>query len=91
MANKIDNLLSIKMQFILIFNYIKNGIPSFQIPTPILLKEFHPYFITGLAEADGSFSIIMAKDNRAKFGHGTYLRFKICLLKKDAILLELLK
>lgn len=53
--------------------------------------KISPYFITGLSEADSSFSITFHKDKRSKLGYSTGLRFKICLLEKDKILLELIK
>lgn len=57
----------------------------------IILTGISPYFITGLSEADSSFGISFHKDKKSKLGYFVGLRFKICLLEKDKILLELIK
>jgi hypothetical protein len=57
----------------------------------LILTGISPYFITGLSEADSSFSITFHKDKKSKLGYSIGLRFKICLLEKDRTLLELIK
>jgi len=42
-----------------------------------LISELNPDFVTGLTEAEGSFSVAKAMDKRAKFGYNFNLRFKI--------------
>lgn len=49
---------------------------------------FNPYFVTGLTEAEGCFSITKHKDTRAKFGMTIGLRFKITMLANETELLE---
>jgi len=56
--------------------------------TSIKLK---PYFITGLTEAEGSFSISKHKDIRAKYGFNIGLRFKITMLTNETELIHLVK
>lgn len=46
-----------------------------------------PEFVTGLTEAEGSFSITKHKDSRAKFGVSIGLRFKITMLAYETDLL----
>jgi hypothetical protein len=50
-----------------------------------------PYFITGLTEAEGSFSIIKIKDKRAKYDTNVHLRFKITMLNNETELLTMVK
>ena len=50
-----------------------------------------PYFITGLTEAEGSFSIIKVKDKRAKYDTNVHLRFKITMLTNETELLTMVK
>jgi len=50
-----------------------------------------PFFVTGLTEAEGSFSITKHKDARARFGLTTSLRFKITMLANELELLEKVK
>jgi hypothetical protein len=50
-----------------------------------------PYFITGLTEAEGSFSIIKIKDKRAKYDTNVHLRFKITMLTNETELLTMVK
>jgi hypothetical protein len=50
-----------------------------------------PYFITGLTEAEGSFSIIKIKDKRAKYNTNVHLRFKITMLTNETELLTMVK
>jgi hypothetical protein len=50
-----------------------------------------PYFITGLTEAEGSFSIIKKKDIRAKYNINLGLRFKITMLVNETELLNMVK
>lgn len=65
------------------------GVPSALLrsagPQPASLD---PYFVTGLTEAEGSFSILKYCDGRRKFGVGIMLRFKITMLVNE---IELLK
>jgi hypothetical protein len=50
----------------------------------------NPYFVTGLREAEGYFSVTKSADKRAKFGHNYFLRFKITMLENDTELLKLI-
>nr|ATI20348.1 LAGLIDADG endonuclease [Juglanconis sp.] len=50
--------------------------------------KLDPYFVTGLTEAEGCFSIIKNKDTRAKFGMTVMLRFKITMLVNELPLLN---
>jgi hypothetical protein len=52
------------------------------------LYKLDPYFVTGLTEAEGSFSIIKCRDARAKFGMTIMLRFKITMLVNEIALLK---
>jgi len=51
------------------------------------LDSLDPEYVTGLTEAEGSFSITKHKDNRAKFGMTIGLRFKITMLANETDLL----
>jgi hypothetical protein len=53
--------------------------------------KLNPDFITGLTEAEGSFSIVKHKDNRAKFDIHISLRFKITMLSNAIDLLNMIK
>src|SRR5277367_797348 len=50
-----------------------------------------PNFITGLTESEGSFSIFVSKDNRAKFNRNVGLRFKITMLENELVLLNMVE
>lgn len=50
--------------------------------------KLDPYFVTGLTEAEGSFSIVKNRDPRAKYGMTVSLRFKITMLVNETILLK---
>ena len=50
--------------------------------------KLDPYFVTGLTEAEGSFSITKHRDARAKFGMTISLRFKITMLVNEIALLK---
>ena len=52
------------------------------------LYKLDPNFVTGLTEAEGSFSIIKCRDARAKFGMTIMLRFKITMLVNEIALLK---
>lgn len=52
------------------------------------LYKLDPYFVTGLTEAEGSFSIIKCRDARGKFGMTIMLRFKITMLVNEIALLK---
>lgn len=52
------------------------------------LYKLDPYFVTGLTEAEGSFSIIKCRDARAKFGMTIMFRFKITMLVNEIALLK---
>nr|YP_010121880.1 LAGLIDADG endonuclease [Monilinia fructicola]QRF72256.1 LAGLIDADG endonuclease [Monilinia fructicola] len=54
-------------------------------------NKLDPYFVTGLTEAEGSFSILECRGARAKFGMTTMLRFKITMLVNEIALLEKVK
>ena len=51
-------------------------------------SKLDPYFITGLTESEGSFSVGLHKDVRAKFKRNVNLRYKITMLENE---IELLK
>jgi hypothetical protein len=50
-----------------------------------------PYFVTGLTEAEGSFSVIKHKDIRALYKVNISLRFKITMLDNEFELLNMVK
>jgi len=56
-------------------------------------KNFNldPYFITGLTDSEGSFSISIRKDHRAKFNRNAGLRYKITMLRNELELLKMVK
>lgn len=56
-----------------------------------LLFSLNPEFITGLTESEGSFSVSMHKDTRAKFKRNVGLRFKINMLSNELALLKMVK
>jgi hypothetical protein len=58
--------------------------------SPHIKEEFKldPYFVTGLTESEGSFSIIKNRDIRAKFGMTVRLRFKITMLVNETVLIK---
>lgn len=61
---------------------------------PVLDKpnlKIDPYFITGLIEAEGSFSITKHKDNRAKDKVNIGLSFRITMLSNEIELLNMVK
>lgn len=61
---------------------------------PVLDKsnlKIDPYFITGLVEAEGSFSINKHKDNRAKYKVNIGLSFRITMLSNEIELLNMVK
>ena len=62
---------------------------SFKLHKPSLKMD--PYFITGLTEAEGSFSVMKFKDKRAKFDIYVGLRFKITMLSNETELLNMVK
>jgi hypothetical protein len=68
---------------------------GFKIELPVKLNEpdssLDPYFITGLTEAEGSFSIIKIKDKRAKYDINVSLRFKITMMTNETSLLYKIK
>jgi len=51
----------------------------------------NPYFVTGLTEAECSFSIVKHKNNRAKHNFNIGLRFKLTMLNNEMELLTGLK
>lgn len=57
------------------------------------MKNFklNPNFITGLTDAEGCFSVVIRKDNRAKFKRNIGLRFQIKMLKNETELLNMVK
>lgn len=50
--------------------------------------KLDPNFVTGLTEAEGSFSIVKNRDARAKYGMTISLRFKITMLVNETALLK---
>ena len=53
--------------------------------------DIHPDFVTGLFEAEGSFSITKKMDNKSKHGISLGLRFKLTMLENESSLLEAIK
>ena len=53
--------------------------------------SLNPNFVTGLVEAEGSFSITKHKDKRAKHGINIGLRFKLSMLSNEIQLLTMVK
>ena len=51
-------------------------------------KNLHPYFITGFADAEASFCILLTQNNKYKQGWNVRLSFQITLHKKDIAVLE---
>jgi hypothetical protein len=64
-----------------------------EFPTKLNKSNFNldPYFITGLIEAEGSFSIMKFKNKRAKYDINIGLRFKISMLANETPLLNMVK
>jgi len=51
----------------------------------------NPYFITGLTDAEGCFSILTPKNDKAKFKISVSLKYKITMLNNEAELLKMVK
>lgn len=56
-----------------------------------LAFKLNPYFITGLTEAEGSFSLGFHKNNKAKFKFSVGLRYKITMLENEVELLKMVQ
>jgi hypothetical protein len=56
-----------------------------------LIIKLDSNFITGLTESEGSFSVSVYKDNRAKFKRNVALRYKITMLKNEIELLKMVE
>jgi hypothetical protein len=56
-----------------------------------LTLKLDPYFITGLTESEGSFSVFLHKDDKAKFKRNVGLRYKITMLENELELLKMVK
>ncbi len=54
-------------------------------------SNLYPYSITGLIEAEGSFSIMKLKNNRTKYDVNVGLRFEISMLANETQLLNMVK
>lgn len=54
----------------------------------ILNFNLNPYFIIGLIEAEGSFSIVKYKYKKAKYDINVGLRFKIVMLANELLSVE---
>jgi hypothetical protein len=52
------------------------------------LSPLHPWFITGFADAESSFIILVNKNSNYKMGYSLQACFSICIHKKDRALLE---
>jgi hypothetical protein len=50
----------------------------------------NPHFVTGLIEAEGSFSILKHKDKRAKYHINISLSFRITMLSNEILLLNMI-
>lgn len=55
------------------------------------LNKLDPNFVTGLTEAEGSFSITKAKNNKAKYNINVGLSFRIKMLSNEIELLNMVK
>ena len=66
---------------------------NLEVTLPILNKqtELNPNFVTGLTDAEGSFSITKHKDNRAKHKISIGLSFRISMLSNEIELLHKVK
>lgn len=53
--------------------------------------NLNTYFITGLTESEGSFSVFVHKDSRAKFKINVGLRYKITMLSNELTLLKMVE
>lgn len=53
--------------------------------------KLDPNFVTGLTEAEGSFSILKSKNIKAKFKYNFSLRFKLTMLKNEIELINYIK
>ena len=62
-----------------------------QMRIPLNQDLLNPQFITGFTDAEGSFIIIIRKNNKFKIGWRVEARFSISLHKKDLALLQLIK
>ena len=54
-------------------------------------SSVNPWFITGLADAEGSFVVQIVKDGSRKLGYFVLTSFELALNVKDRLLLDLLK
>jgi hypothetical protein len=54
-------------------------------------SSVNPWFITGLADAEGSFIVQIVKDDSRKLGYFVLVSFELALNVKDRLLLDLLK
>jgi len=54
-------------------------------------SNLYPYSITGLIEAEGSFSTMKLKNNRTKYDVNVGLRFEISMLANETQLLNMVK
>jgi hypothetical protein len=61
---------------------------SHEVNLPLNLN---PDFVTGLTESEGSFSISIHKDSRAKFKRNVGLRYKITMLNNELTLLKMVE
>jgi hypothetical protein len=52
------------------------------------LNKLHPLFVTGFADAESSFVILINKNSKYKMGYSIQASFAIKLHKKDRVLLE---
>lgn len=55
------------------------------------LFKLDGYFITGFADAEGSFMVLVQPDKKLKLGWSVKIRFQISLHEKDLVLLESIK
>lgn len=72
---------------------IKNMNNNLDVVLPKLNKQtkLNPDFVTGLTDAEGSFSITKHKDKRAKHGVNVGLSFRITMLSNEIELLKMVK
>ena len=56
-----------------------------------LTLKLDPDFITGLTDSEGSFSVFLRKDDKAKFKRNVGLRYKITMLENELELLKMVK
>jgi len=73
--------------------FLQHNISCSQLNTRFLhhtisCSQLNPWFVTGYADAESSFMLLISKNNKCKTGYSVLVRFSICIHKKDYELLE---